>query len=365
MEGLVMNPSFWAGRKVFLTGHTGFKGSWLSQWLIMLGAHVKGYSLDPPTEPSLFKVLNIKNNLEHIVGDICDYELLEKEIVSFSPEVVFHLAAQPLVRISYKEPRKTYRTNVMGTLNLYEAVKKCLNVKAIVSITTDKCYENKERARGYKESDPMGGFDPYSSSKGCVEILSASYRRSYFNQEQYGKSHQVALATARAGNVIGGGDWAMDRIFPDCILALSQKEKIRIRNPYAIRPWQHVLEPLNGYLILAEQLFTKGALYAEGWNFGPGEEGILNVENLVKEIIAFWGQGSYEVMSDEKCHEAQLLKLDSSKAKERLHWYTHFTAIEAIDWSTSWYRSFIQGQNITKLTEEQLIEYLNIIKESD
>lgn len=358
MEGVGMiDPVFWRGKRVFVTGHTGFKGSWLCQWLVLLGAEVRGYSLEPPTDPSLFKILGLGNEIDSRIGDIRDGEALAAALSEFKPEIVFHLAAQALVRLSYKEPRLTYETNVMGTLNLYEAVRACESVRVVVSITTDKCYENKEWVWGYRENDPMGGFDPYSSSKGCAELLSAAYRRSYFNPEAYGKTHQVALATARAGNVIGGGDWALDRLLPDCVRFLLKGETIPIRSPRATRPWQHVLEPLSGYLLLAQCMAADGVAFSEGWNFGPDEGGIMNVEEIAKCAIAAWGCGAYKISEDADLHEAQLLRLDASKARARLGWKPQYSAVKAVEISVAWYLAQSRYEDITRLTAAQIDSY--------
>jgi len=354
----LIDPKFWLGKRVFLTGHTGFKGAWLSHWLLMLGAEVRGYSLDPPTEPSLFAALGLENLMDHQLGDIRDDKRLCAAMKEFRPEIVFHLAAQPLVRLSYKEPRLTYETNVMGSLNVFEAVRACESVCAVIAITTDKCYENKEWVWGYRESDPMGGYDPYSSSKGCVELLAAAYRRSYFNPIQYGLAHHVALATARAGNVIGGGDWALDRLLPDCVRSLANGQRITIRSPRATRPWQHVLDPLAGYLLLAERMSGDGISYSEGWNFGPGDSGIMDVENVVRAAIQAWGGGDYDAASDADLHEAQLLKLDPSKARVRLGWNTCFDVSSAIRRSVEWYKAFYQNDDIRALTREQIKAFM-------
>ena len=275
-----MFNNIYKGKKVFLTGHTGFKGSWLALWLTKLGAKVCGYSLEPNTTPSMFEELNIKDYIEKsIIGDILDYEFLNNSIKDFQPDIIFHLAAQPLVRLSYFEPIQTYKTNVIGTLNVLEASRNCKSVKAFVNVTTDKCYENKEIEQGYKEDDPMGGYDMYSSSKGCVEILSSSFRRSFLQEE-----NSMAMATARAGNVIGGGDWALDRLIPDCIRSINKEIDIEIRNPVAVRPWQHVLEPLSGYLLLGQKLLEDGQKYAEGFNFGPNEESVLTVAEVSQKL---------------------------------------------------------------------------------
>ena len=358
----MIDPIFWKGKRVFVTGHTGFKGSWLCQWLLMLGAEVRGYSLEPPTDPSLFVALGLGSDLDHRIGDIRNAEALATSMREFKPEIVFHLAAQALVRLSYKEPRLTYETNVMGTLNLYEAVRACESVRVVVAITTDKCYENKEWVWGYRENDPMGGYDPYSSSKGCAELLSAAYRQSYFNPEQYGKDHHVALATARAGNVIGGGDWASDRLVPDCVRALAKDVVINIRSPRATRPWQHVLEPISGYLQLAQKMLEDGIVYSEGWNFGPGEDCVMDVETVVKSVIEAWGSGRYEMSQDADFHEAHLLKLDISKAKTLLGWSPHLVFNDAIMKTVEIYK-ILDGnvKAVRKAVESQISTYSEMV----
>jgi CDP-glucose 4,6-dehydratase len=353
----MIDTAFWRGKRVFVTGHTGFKGSWLCQWLVLLGAEVRGYALEPPTDPNLFTAIGLEKEMDSHIGDVRDATAIAREMAEFKPEIVFHLAAQALVRLSYKEPRLTYETNVMGTLNLYEAVRACESVRAVVSITTDKCYENKEWVWGYRENDPMGGYDPYSSSKGCAELLSAAYRRSYFNPEQYGKSHHVALATARAGNVIGGGDWALDRLIPDCVRSLAKGETIPIRSPRATRPWQHVLEPLSGYLLLAQRMYADGIAFSEGWNFGPGDDGVMDVENVVKSVIEAWGSGNYQIANDADYHEAHLLKLDISKAKALLKWAPRQNTTEAIERSIEVYKMFGQRSREIKPVVESQIDF--------
>ena len=277
-------------KKILITGHTGFKGSWLTLWLTKLGAKVIGYSLEPPTKPSLFEILNLKEKIVHIIGDIKDEEKLKNIFKKYKPDIVFHLAAQSLVRFSYKEPKLTYETNVMGTLNVLEAVREAKSVKVVIIVTSDKCYENKEWVYGYRENDPLGGHDPYSSSKACAELVVEAYRNSFFNPKNYGKTHQVALATVRAGNVIGGGDWQVDRLIPDCVKALSKGKPIKIRNPNAIRPWQHVLEPLSGYLLLVQKMWKEPTKYCEAWNFGPYEKDIATVKEIVEKVINLWGK---------------------------------------------------------------------------
>ncbi len=344
---------FYKNKKVFITGHTGFKGSWLTLWLTMMGAKVLGYALEPNTDPSLFNVLNLHKDIDHIIGDIRDFEKLREIITEFKPEIVFHLAAQPLVRLSYREPRLTYETNVMGTVNLLEAIRQTKSIRAVVNVTSDKCYENKEWVWGYREIDPMGGYDPYSSSKGCSELITAAYRNSYF------KNTETAIASARAGNVIGGGDWAEDRLIPDIVRSLSKGKQIIIRNPKATRPWQHVLEPLSGYLLLGRLLYEKGQEFAEAWNFGPNDSCMMTVEEIVKKSIEIWGSGSYVVDSSEQPHEANLLKLDVSKAEKRLGWISVLSPIQSVNSSISWYLQFYSGGDIDCLTRSSIHDFKN------
>ena len=341
-------------KKVFLTGHTGFKGSWLALWLTMLGADVCGYSLAPNTKPSMFKELNIEEKISNsVIGDILDVNLLEQTMIDFQPDIVFHLAAQPLVRLSYSEPVLTYQTNVIGTLNVLEAARKCKSVKAFVNVTTDKCYENKEVERGYREDEPMGGYDMYSSSKGCVEIMSSSYRRSFLQDDG-----TYAMATARAGNVIGGGDWALDRLIPDCVVAINKGEKIEIRNPVAVRPWQHVLEPLSGYLLLGQKLLEYGKKYAEGFNFGPDEKNVLRVADVAQKVVDFYGKGEVIVQKRDNLHEAGLLMLNIEKAKKVLGWKPTLTADDAIKNTVEWYKHFYDDNtDMYKFTLSQIEQY--------
>lgn len=338
------------GKRVLVTGHTGFKGGWLTLWLKELGADVCGYALEPNTTPSLFVADEVANGIRNVFGDILDREKLNKTFQDFQPEIVFHLAAQPLVRLSYAEPVLTYETNVIGTLNVLEAARKCGSVKAFVNVTTDKCYENKEIARGYKEDEPMGGYDMYSSSKGCVEILSSSYRRSFL-QDGY------AMATARAGNVIGGGDWAADRLIPDCVRSIEKGLEIEIRNPVATRPWQHVLEPLSGYLLLGHLLYTQGSQYAEGFNLGPKPESVLTVAEVARLTVEAYGKGSVRVHKRDDLHEANLLMLDISKAKAVLGWTPTYTAPEAIVKTVEWYKRFYKDEPVRDFTLRQIKEY--------
>ncbi len=349
-----MYNNIYRNKKVFITGHTGFKGSWLSIWLQTLGAKVCGYSLKPNTNPSMYQELDIKNKIEKsIIGNILDYETLEDSINDFQPEIIFHLAAQPIVRLSYKEPKLTYETNVIGTLNVLEVARKCKSIKAFVNVTTDKCYENKEIARGYKEDEPMGGYDMYSSSKGCVEIMSSSYRRSFLQEED-----SMSMATARAGNVIGGGDWAEDRLIPDCIRYINQNKAIEIRNPIAVRPWQHVLEPLSGYLLLGQKLLETGKDYAEGFNFGPNEESVLKVSEVAQKIIDNYNKGEVIVHKKDNLHEANLLMLNIEKAKTVLNWTPTYTANEAIKETVEWYKHFYaKDTDMYQYTIQQIKNY--------
>ncbi len=344
-------------KRVLVTGHTGFKGSWLCLLLNKLGADVYGYALEPPTNPSLFNEAKIEELITSHIGDIRDYDNLLKVMNQVQPEIVIHMAAQPLVLESYKNPVETYSINVMGTVHLLEACRHTNSVKAIVNVTTDKCYENKEWHWGYRENEPMGGYDPYSNSKGCSELVTSAFRSSYFNPKEYDK-HGMALASARAGNVIGGGDWADDRLIPDFIRAISKGEKVKIRRPYSIRPWQHVLEPLTGYLTLASKLFTEGAKYAEGWNFGPEDSDAQNVEWITKTICELWGEGaSYEVDNNPQPHEANYLKLDCSKSKAELNWYPKWNIETTLKSIVDWNKAYLYGENIRVVTEQQIESY--------
>jgi CDP-glucose 4,6-dehydratase len=357
VEGLVMNPAFWKGKRVLLTGHTGFKGSWLSLWLQSMGAQVVGYALAPPTNPSLFEVAEVGKGMTSIIGDIRDLGTFQDVFAQHRPEIVIHMAAQPLVRYSYQNPVETYSTNVMGTVHLLDAVRNTPGVKAVVNITTDKCYENREWVWGYRENEPMGGFDPYSNSKGCAELVSAAYRSSFFNANSYAQ-HGVALATVRAGNVIGGGDWAQDRLIPDILTAFEQGKRVDIRNPHAIRPWQHVLEPLRGYLTLAERLFEHGPSYAEGWNFGPNDEDAKPVSWIVEQMAAMWGNNAqWQSDTSEHPHEANYLKLDISKARSRLDWHPALRLNDALKLIINWSKQCQAGADMHKLTLAQIHAY--------
>ncbi len=354
-----MFNNIYLNKKVLVTGHTGFKGSWLSLWLTSLGAKVCGYSLDPNTKPSMFNSLNIGKRIEKsVIGNILDEEKLKKTINDFQPDIVFHLAAQPLVRLSYSEPVMTYKTNVIGTLNVLEASRNCHSVKAFVNVTTDKCYENKEVERGYKEDEPMGGYDMYSSSKGCVEIMSSSFRRSFLQDEG-----TMAMATARAGNVIGGGDWALDRLIPDCIRSINSGIDIEIRNPVAVRPWQHVLEPLSGYLLLGQKLLEEGKQYADGFNFGPNEDSVLTVAEVAKMVCHFYQQGKVVVGEKSPLHEANLLMLNIEKAEKILGWTPTYSADRAVAETVDWYKCFYDNYNdMYEFTMNQIKEYEGCVK---
>ena len=344
-------------KTVFITGHTGFKGSWLSLWLTGLGAKVIGYALDPYTPEDNFVVTGLKDMLIDIRGDIREIDRLQKGFGIYKPEIVFHLAAQPLVRLSYEQPRDTYEINIMGTVNVLECIRHSDSVRAGVMVTSDKCYENKRQIWGYRETDRMGGYDPYSSSKGSAELLTASYRSSFFNPQNH-DIHGVGLASARAGNVIGGGDWAKDRLVPDCMRALLKGDKIFIRNPGAIRPWQHVLEPLCGYMTLAAKLYENGPEYAEAWNFGPDDKDAKPVEWIVKKICEKWGAGStYSIDEGIHPYEAECLKLDCSKAKRRLGWCPGWNLDQAIDKVIEWTRAFREGSDLRHFCTKQIAEY--------
>lgn len=348
-----VTPSFWRGKRVFLTGHTGFKGSWLALWLQQMGAEVKGYALTPPTSPALFEEARVDAGMESELGDIRDLVALTRSMVSFDPDVLIHMAAQPLVRLSYCEPVETYSANVMGSLHVLEAARQCPNLRAIVNVTTDKCYENQEWVWGYRENEPMGGHDPYSSSKACVELLTAAYRNSFFHLPG-----APALASARAGNVIGGGDWADDRLIPDILLALEQGRAVKIRNPNAIRPWQHVLEPLGGYLVLGERLWQHGSDFAQAWNFGPRDEDARPVAWIVDQMAQCWGQGaSWELDDVPQPHEAHYLKLDISKAHAALGWSPTLTLETTLSRIVEWHRGWRKGDDVRQRCLDEIEAY--------
>ena len=357
MESLVMQHLFggiYKDKTVLVTGHTGFKGSWLVYWLKQMGAKVVGYSLEAPTHPNHLALLDL--DITSIIGDIRDLEKLNETFATYQPDIVFHLAAQALVRPSYANPIETYETNVIGTLKVLEACRQH-QVKAIVNITSDKAYENKEWVWGYRENDPMGGYDPYSASKGCADLLASSYRNSYFNINDYKKSHQTLLATCRAGNVIGGGDWAQDRLMSDIMVSVSQDKKVSIRNPKATRPWQHVLEPLSGYLQIGQKLLEEKVEFGEAWNFGPSDEGSICVEEVVLHVKQHWNKIDYEInQTPNQLHEANLLKLDCSKAHIKLHWKDVWDSEKTFEKTVKWYKAFYENSKI--LSQEDLEDYI-------
>ena len=346
-----IDKDFWQGKRVFLTGHTGFKGSWLSLWLVSLGAKVKGYALSPPTSPSLFIEANIDSIIDSQIADIRDQDTLHESMTKFSPDILIHMAAQPLVRYSYDAPIETYEVNVIGTAKVLEVARSCPNLKAIVNITTDKCYENDERAEGYKEDDPMGGYDPYSSSKGCAELVASSYRRSFLQDQG------VGLASVRAGNVIGGGDWADDRLIPDILRSFENGSPVVIRNPKATRPWQHVLEPLSGYLILTQGLYEEQKKYAEGWNFGPNEQDVKPVDWILDKMILKWPNSSWKLDSNSSPHEAGFLKLDISKAKSKLGWSPVWGLSQTLEKIISWHQAWLNKEDMQVICLTEIKEY--------
>lgn len=354
-----MNPEFWKNKTVLVTGHTGFKGSWLSLWLQYLGANVIGYALKPPTEPSLFDMADVASEMTSLSGDIRNLDNVKQVFEKYRPEIVIHLAAQSLVRYSYNEPVETYETNVMGSLNVLEGIRSINTVRSVLMVTTDKCYENKEWLWAYRENEPMGGHDPYSSSKGCAELLIASYRNSFFSPEKY-PEHGTAIASVRSGNVIGAGDWAEDRLVPDIIRAFQKSQSVNIRNPFAIRPWQYVLEPLSGYLTLAEKLYDHGIDYAQAWNFGPLEEDSKTVEWIVKKMADYWGENAnWTEDSIEHPHEANCLKLDCSKAHYKLYWWPKWNLEYALRKIIEWHKAELEDESLKEKCIEHIIEYVS------
>jgi CDP-glucose 4,6-dehydratase len=353
----MLNRSFWKGRRVFLTGHTGFKGSWLSLWLDALGANVTGYALDPPTQPNLFEQARVAGTVGSIRADIRDFPRLKSAIAECRPEVVIHMAAQSLVRRGYEDPIENYSSNVMGTVHVLEAVRQLRQPCAVVNVTSDKCYENREWVWGYRENEPMGGRDPYSNSKGCAELVTTAYRKSFFPPDLVGQ-HRVALASARAGNAIGGGDWTGDQLIPDLMRAFLAGRRCLIRNPSAFRPWQFVLEPLRGYLMLAERLTEDGRRFASGWNFGPVDSDAKPVSWIADELVRSWrSQASWSQDATVHPREAHALKLDASKAAMYLDWHPVLPLKQALEWIVEWYRAFQAGANLERLTREQIERY--------
>ena len=353
-----VDSRFWQGKHVFLTGHTGFKGGWLSVWLTSMGAKVTGYALAPNTKPSFFEVVGVASLLEkNHIADIRDLSLLKLAMERANPDILIHMAAQPLVRHSYEDPLETFSTNVMGTVNVLESARKIDGIKAIVVVTTDKCYENREWVWGYRENEPLGGSDPYSSSKACAELVTNAYRQSFFSGNI--ATSNAGVASARAGNVIGGGDWSADRLIPDALSAIETDKSLILRNPFATRPWQHVLEPLSGYLVLAQALFDKGNNFASAWNFGPGDEGNKTVENVIDILNSTWGNtAGWQQHPQAQPHEAHLLKLDCSKAHEQLAWVPQWKLGEAIEKIVRWHKAFKAGKDMKAITLEQIKQYV-------
>ena len=357
VEDLVMNRVFWKDKKILITGHTGIKGSWLSLWLQNTGADVIGYSLLPPTKPSLFEIARLDKGMTSIDGDVRDLQYLTTVITENKPEIIIHMAAQALVRYSYKNPIETYSTNVMGTVNVLESVRHSGCVRVVIIVTSDKCYKNNEWLWGYRENEALGGHDPYSSSKGCAELVTSAYRNSYLSKKDY-EHHGVAVASVRAGNVIAGGDWAEDRLMPDIVKAFMENRPVIIRNPHAIRPWQHVLEPLNGYLCLAEKLWEHGPEFAGAWNFGPDDKDARPVLWVVERLAKLWGEGAHwELDIAQHPYEASYLKLDCSKAKSLLGLSPRLSLSTAIDWVAEWYRSYRQNQDMRSATEADILRF--------
>jgi CDP-glucose 4,6-dehydratase len=349
----VVDPEFWAEKRVLLTGHTGFKGSWLSLWLQSMGARVHGLALAPPTSPSLFEEARVAEGMTSVIGDICDLATVREAFSTAEPEIVIHMAAQPLVGYSYNHPVETYATNVLGTVHVLEVARAASNLRAIVNVTTDKSYENREWVWGYREDEPMGGHDPYSSSKGCAELVTSAYRRAFL------AAQGIALASARAGNVIGGGDWADDRLVPDVLRAFEKGKPVVIRNPHATRPWQHVLEPLSGYLVLAEHLWRNGQEVAEAWNFGPHDKDARPVEWILERLKSVWGgDAGWELDAGDNPHEADYLKLDISKARRRLGWTPRWDLVTALDAVVEWHQGWLRGEDVRATTLDQIARYV-------
>ncbi len=352
----MIDKNFWKGKRIFLTGHTGFKGSWLSLWLSSLGADVKGYALKPPSSPSLFNEANVDSVIDSQIADIRDQKTLYKSMTTFDPDIVIHMAAQPLVRYSYNEPIETYEVNVIGTAKVLEVARSCSNLKVVVNITTDKCYENDGRSEGYRENDPMGGYDPYSSSKGCAELVTSAYRRSFLQKQGIG------LSSVRAGNVIGGGDWAEDRLIPDILRSFERNESVVIRNPKATRPWQHVLEPLSGYLTLVQKMYNNPKKYSEGWNFGPNEKDVKQVDWILNRMISGWPNSSWELDKESNPHEAGFLKLDIEKAKSKLGWMPVWGLSHTLEKIISWHKAWLNKEDMQAVCLAEIEEYTRSMK---
>ncbi len=359
-----MKASFWKGKRVLITGHTGFKGSWLSLWLQELGAELIGLSLDPPSSPNLYEQANISDGMISLRVDIRNLDEIKLLFIEYQPEIVFHLAAQALVRYSYDEPVETYAVNVMGTLHILEAIRAVQSVRAAVMVTTDKCYDNKEWEWGYRENEPMGGHDPYSSSKGCAELLIASYRDSYFPVQKYAQ-HQTAVASVRAGNVIGGGDWAKNRLIPDILRAFEEKKSVIVRNPGATRPWQHVLEPLSGYLVLAQKLYEKTGEYSEAWNFGPYDMSVKPVDWILNKMVSKWEGASWKLDKSVHPYEAGFLKLDISKAETKLDWHPIWGLEHALTKIIQWHKAWVKKKNMQKICLDEIKEYMRDMNNAD
>lgn len=358
----MVTSEFWKGKKVLITGHTGFKGSWLALWLQSMGASIVGYSLSAPTTPNLYTVARIHEGIHSVTGDVRDFESLNCTIFRYKPEIVIHMAAQSLVRHSYADPVTTYMTNVIGTLNLLESVRQFGGTRVVIIVTSDKCYENRERSYGYSEDDSLGGRDPYSSSKGCAELVTAAYRQSYFSVKGCQRNN-VAVASVRAGNVIGGGDWGVDRLIPDIMKSFLAGDTVTIRNPHAVRPWQYVLEPLRGYLCLCERLWEEGPEYAAPWNFGPRAKDERPVHEIVGHLSNLWGSGQkWRIDGGDHPHEAQCLKLDSSKANAVLGWSTVLDLDSALEWTAKWYRAYGRGEDMRQYSEREIGRYLSLFR---
>ena len=354
---MVINSNFWKNKKVLLTGHTGFKGSWLSIWLKKLGVELIGFSKDIPTKPSLFELAKVSENMISTMGDIRNLSVIQKVIQEHQPDIIIHMAAQPLVRKSYENPLETFSTNIMGTANVLESIKMTEKTRVIINVTSDKCYKNNGANEKFSEDSPMGGYDPYSSSKACSELVTSSYRDSFFNPKEYEK-HGVSLATCRAGNVIGGGDWSKDRLIPDIMRGVINNEIIKIRNPNAIRPWQHVLDPLNGYLTLAEKMWSAGNEFSEAWNFGPTEEGEKSVKWITEKLTKQWlNHIKWDIDNDINPHEENSLRLNCMKANSRLSWRSKLNLEQGLDWVLEWYKQYKENNDMKKITEQQIEEF--------